>query len=112
MRRRGFITRATIIVALLIASPLTRMAAGTLTGSFSPIANGSNVNLTALGNLDWVQWGLGGDYAVNRKAGIAPLISNFTLISQNVPKNPLSSRLPTGSRIQPAVTARGKMALR
>src|SRR5688572_7769692 len=57
--------------------------AGTLEGSFSPIATGSNVNLTVAGKLDWVHWGLGGDYKVNRKAIVTPRISNFTLLSRN-----------------------------
>src|SRR6266567_4472867 len=68
--------------------------AGTINGSFTPVAAGSNVNLTTLGKRDWIQWGLGGDYKVNRKAGITPLISNFTLISQNNPANPLSFSAP------------------
>lgn len=68
--------------------------AATLTGSFHPVASGSNINLTLLGKLDWVQWGFGGDLVVNRKAGITPLISNFTLLSQNFPGNPLSFSAP------------------
>lgn len=70
-----------------------RLEAGTLTGIFTPIASGSNVNLTVLGKLDWVQWGLGGDYTVNRKASVSR-ISNFTLISRNFPGNPLSFSAP------------------
>lgn len=53
----------------------------TLTGNFSPVAAGSNVDLTAIGKLDWVQWGWQSDYAVNRKASVTPFISNFTLLS-------------------------------
>jgi len=29
--------------------------AGALSGSFTPIAAGSNINLTTLGKLDWIQ---------------------------------------------------------
>jgi Bacterial Ig domain len=54
--------------------------ASTLTGSFSPIAQGSNVNLTAVGTLDWVHWGLLNMYSVNRKSTVPQQISNFTLI--------------------------------
>jgi len=89
----SFVSRAGILTALLLASALTRLEAGTLIGSFSPIASGSNVNLTALGKLDWVQWGFGGDYVVNRKASVSQ-ISNFTLISRNFPGNPLSFSSP------------------
>jgi hypothetical protein len=42
--------------------------AGTLSGSFSPIASGSNVNLSAVGKLDWVHWGFHTEASVNRKA--------------------------------------------
>lgn len=73
---------ALLLSGLLLLSLATKLDAATLTGSFSPIASGSNVDLTTLGKLDWVQWGLGGDYAVNRKASVTPLISNFTLITQ------------------------------
>jgi len=53
---------------------------GTLSGSFSPIAAGSNVNLTVIGKLDWVQWGLYTDTSVNRKGSVSPAISGFTLL--------------------------------
>jgi hypothetical protein len=78
---------------LVLAGVLAQLEAGTLTGSFgqSPVVR---MSTSPLGKLDWVQWGLGGDYAVNRKAGITPLISNFTLISLNNPGNPLSFSSP------------------
>jgi hypothetical protein len=94
MSSRCFFNRTGMLATLVLAGVLAQLEAGTLTGSFSSIASGSNVNLTALGKLDWVQWGLGGDYAVNRKAGLTPLISNFTLISRNSPTNPLSFSSP------------------
>lgn len=72
---------ALLLSGALLLSLTANLAAGTLTGSFSPQAGGAGINLTALGGLDWVQWGLGGDYAVNRKAGVAPRISNFTLVA-------------------------------
>jgi hypothetical protein len=84
---------ACILAALLLTGTPLRVEAGTLTGSFAPIASGSNINLTTLGKLDWVQWGLGGDYAVNRKASVG-LISDFTLLSRNFPGNPLSFSSP------------------
>ncbi|MDE3066725.1 MAG: hypothetical protein KGJ60_04150 [Verrucomicrobiota bacterium] len=57
--------------------------AGTLTGTFTPIAAGSNVNLTAEGKLDWVHWGLYTADSLDRKADVAPQISNFTLVGDN-----------------------------
>ena len=35
------------------------------------------VNLTTEGNIDWVHWG---DTALNRKAGVAPRISNYSIV--------------------------------
>jgi hypothetical protein len=68
--------------------------AGTLSGTFTAVPAGSNINLTLDGKLDWVQWGLGGDYAINRKAAVTPLISNFTLISLNSPTDQASFSAP------------------
>src|ERR1044071_445644 len=84
----------TLAVAALFGCGSAELAAATLTGAFSPLAPGSSVDLTLDGKLDWVHWGLGGDYKVNRKASVTPLISNFTLISQNVTNNPLSFSSP------------------
>ncbi len=65
-----------------VALPPGSAAAPTLTGSFTPIPVGSNVNLTAIGTLDWVHWGLQADNgsSLDRKAGVAPQISDFTLV--------------------------------
>jgi hypothetical protein len=51
-----------------------------LDGSFTDVPQGSNVNLTAIGTVDWVHWGLFTDSSINRKAGVAPLIEDFTLL--------------------------------
>lgn len=54
--------------------------AATLTGSFSPVAQGADVNLTAEGPLDWVHWGLLTETSVNRKALVTPVIGNFRVV--------------------------------
>ena len=54
--------------------------AATLSGSFQSIPEGSNVNLSAIGKLDWVHWGLYTDTSLNRKGSVSPRISNFTLV--------------------------------
>ncbi|HXI53104.1 MAG TPA: Ig-like domain-containing protein, partial [Candidatus Saccharimonadales bacterium] len=51
-----------------------------LSGAFSPIAAGSAVNLTSEGEIDWVHWGLYTETSVDRKAGVVPQISDFTLL--------------------------------
>lgn len=55
-------------------------AAGTLAGSFAPIAAGSDVNLTIIGKLDWVHWGLHTAGSLNRKESVTPKIGNFSLV--------------------------------
>lgn len=64
----------------LVVGLTASASAGSLTGSFSSVASGSNVNLTVMGKLDWVHWGLYTDSSLNRKAGGAPMISNFKLV--------------------------------
>jgi hypothetical protein len=44
------------------------------------LAPTGTVNLTAEGVADWVHWGLVTENTVNRKAGVAPLISNFSIV--------------------------------
>ena len=56
------------------------LGAGMLTGSFSPIATGSNVNLTVVGKLDWVHWGLYTATSLNRKSCADLQIGDFILI--------------------------------
>jgi hypothetical protein len=58
-----------------------RIPAGTLSGAFSSVAAGSNVNLTSDGKLDWVHWGLYTDTSVNRKASVPPMIGNMVLLA-------------------------------
>ena len=53
----------------------------TLYGSFTPLAQGAQVDLTTDGPLDWVHWGLYTETSVNRKATVTPQISNYTLIA-------------------------------
>jgi hypothetical protein len=49
-----------------------------LSGSFSPLAPNSVVNLTTNGLLDWIHWGYFTETSLNRKAGVLPRISDFT----------------------------------
>ena len=54
--------------------------ASTLNVSFSSITTGSVVNLSQEGALDWVHWGLFTETSVDRKAGVTPQISDFTVV--------------------------------
>ncbi|MDB6018595.1 MAG: hypothetical protein JWR19_3084 [Pedosphaera sp.] len=68
------------LIAIFFCFFIKELPAGTLTGAFSPIATGSNVNLTISGKLDWAHWGLYTDSSLDRKASVTPQISNFTLL--------------------------------
>ena len=63
------------------------LRAGSLSGSFSPIAAGSNVDLTIAGKLDWVHWGLYTDTSIDRKQGVTPQISNYSAVNTNIDTN-------------------------
>ncbi len=60
------------------------LAAGTLTGSVSPVTTGSNVDLTIAGKSDWIHWGLYTATSLNRKSGVASQISDFSVIGTGV----------------------------
>jgi hypothetical protein len=54
------------------------LSAGSLDVSFSHITAGSVIDLTAEGTTDWVHWGLFTETSIDRKANVAPRISDFT----------------------------------
>jgi hypothetical protein len=68
---------------LLVASAgvvLQSAGAATLSGSFEAVPQGSVVDLTAEGEVDWVHWGLYTDSSLNRKSDVTPLISDYQLV--------------------------------
>jgi uncharacterized delta-60 repeat protein len=68
---------ATTTAATLTVNPVP--VSGSLSGTTS--ASAAPYNLTALGNADWVHFGVGGNYAVtDRKATGNSQISNFTTV--------------------------------
>lgn len=71
------VVRPTLLLLLSVA--VTR-GAGLIDGSVLPVPQGSNVDLSTVGTVDWVHWGLFTDSSLNRKAGVAPLIGDFTLL--------------------------------
>jgi len=54
-----------------------------LEGSFAVVPEGSNVNLTVEGSVDWAHWGLNGADSFNHKQGGVSQISALTLIGTN-----------------------------
>src|SRR5438874_13224152 len=77
-----FIFLALIVCAVCAA---TSVRGATLTGRFTPISQGTDVNLSAEGPLDWVHWGLVTESGLNRKAAVTPQIPDFTPIGFNGP---------------------------
>ena len=63
-----------MVATLVSASPL---CAATLSVTFSEVPEGSVVDLTSEGRIDWVHWGLHTESTLNRKAGVTPLIADF-----------------------------------
>src|SRR5947199_1042391 len=72
--------------AIFVVLLLTGYSAGaaSLTGSFALIQSGTAVDLTVEGPVDWVHWGLYTPTSLNRKAGVTPLINNFTRLLASV----------------------------
>src|SRR6266853_2787089 len=69
-----------LLVVFLLASFPADAATPTLTGSFVAIPQGSSVDLTVAGPIDWVHWGLYTETSLDRKAGVTPLINDFMVL--------------------------------
>ena len=65
--------------AILLFSALGAPAA-VLSGSFVPSLNGSVVNLTSEGTVDWAHWGLVWVDDFNHKAAVVPMIGNVAVL--------------------------------
>ena len=67
--------------ATRISAPVTVFIFGT-GGSLSSVfsAPTGTVNLTLEGQADWIHWGLVTENSINRKAGVAPLISTWSVV--------------------------------
>jgi hypothetical protein len=65
------------VVLVTVVASICSVSAGTLSVTFDSVPQGSVVDLTSEGKLDWVHWGLHTDSTLNRKAGVAPLIADF-----------------------------------
>jgi hypothetical protein len=63
---------------------LTNAGVRTGSGSLSGSSNSATTtfNLTAEGSTDWIHWG---DAALNRKSGVTPQISNYTVVGSGTP---------------------------
>src|SRR5689334_22953180 len=70
--------RSSAIVLLLFFISGSQVKAGTIIGSVNPIPAGTNIDLTLLGESDWVHWGLYTSSSINRKEGVQAQISDFS----------------------------------
>ncbi|MDE3066728.1 MAG: hypothetical protein KGJ60_04165 [Verrucomicrobiota bacterium] len=68
-----------LLCGLAAGTYLSSAGAATLSGSFTPLPSGTNVNLTGAGALDWVHWGFESAWTVERKYGVTPQITNTFL---------------------------------
>src|SRR5947209_8256985 len=88
--RRSALLRPRIgALSFLIPLPLwgfcVVVRTATLTGTFTPVPQGSVVNLTADGPADWVHWGLYTQSSLDRKFGVLPQIPDFKPIGSTGP---------------------------
>src|SRR5712692_1227285 len=60
--------------------PLHTARAGVLSGTFTSIHSGADIDLTAAGPLDWVHWGLYTPTSLDRKSSVTPQIGDWTVI--------------------------------
>jgi hypothetical protein len=87
MCRKPFVFWKSWSLSIILCGALNDVFAGTLTGTFAPIATGSNVNLTLSGKHDWVHWGLYTEASINRKNCAALKIGTLRAFSDT--NNPL-----------------------
>ena len=66
---------APAVFSLTNTASVVAPSQGSLTGSGSSSA--ANVNLTSEGGVDWVHWG---DGTLNRKSGVSPQLSSYSVI--------------------------------
>lgn len=71
-----------LLTAIILGAERSSAAAPgpALSGSFSNIAAGSAIDLTREGEIDWIHWGLYTETSLDRKAGVVPQISDFTVL--------------------------------
>jgi hypothetical protein len=80
-RTRRFAT----IICLLVLSSSSQGAS--LTGDFTSIPRNSVINLSEVGTVDWVHWGLRTATSLNRKSGVTPRIGNFSAVTDSANSN-------------------------
>jgi hypothetical protein len=67
-----------VVFVALLFPPFSAVPA-TLSATFNTVPQGTEVDLTREGKLDWIHWGLHTDTSWDRKAGVTAFISDFIL---------------------------------
>ena len=67
-------------MVLTAAALLPSALGGTLSATFAPVSQGSTVDLSSEGKVDWIHWGLHTESSQNRKSGMVPQISDYRLV--------------------------------
>ena len=75
------LSRVASLVSLGLIVLSSSSQAASLTGDFASIPRNSVINLSEVGVVDWVHWGLRTATSLNRKAGVTPRIGNFTVLT-------------------------------
>ncbi len=70
---------------LLVVSGSLRAAS--LSGNFVSTPRNSVINLSEVGSVDWVHWGLHTATSLNRKSGVEPRIGNFSVVMDSANSN-------------------------
>ena len=77
----GHVYLATFDGSLNVYGLLAPPGSGLLTGSSDA---STSVNLTSEGGIDWEHWG---DGSLNRKAGVTPQLTNYTVVGSGAPQS-------------------------
>lgn len=75
--RLGRISLAWLLAASGAVLGVPAVRGAVLTGTFASVPRNSVVDLSAVGPVDWVHWGLFTEASLNRKAGVPPRIGDF-----------------------------------
>ena len=74
-----------LLFCFLLLSSSSRAAS--LTGDFASIPRNSVIDLSEVGSVDWVHWGLYTVTSLNRKSSVTPRIGNFTVVTDSANSN-------------------------
>lgn len=110
MKTMKTLKNISVLLACLAGTclPASQAAAGTLNGSSTFLANGTVVNLTSEGSLDWATWGLTSvaDFDFDHKDVVTQKISTYSLIAAGtlaqIPSNSVAYAWSDGT---PTLTA-------